>query len=354
MIKIKLKRLSVLFFFGFLIWYEQEGLSQASYSVANYKNNVLSEWESLRFGAFVHFNDNTFIEKEISKNSDPNIFNSRSIDFDGLMSVFRDAGIRYAVLTARHTSGFCLWDSKVTQFDVACSPYKNDVVKLFVEACRKYNIKPCLYYCLWGNKDWNPAEWNSIIRKELQSVTPKSVILAQVKELSENYGDIFEFWLDMQCWADTTLQPQELYDVLKRKNPKTIVHFNQQVQDGARIKYFPTDIVNGEERVPPLTGHKVFSTINGTSYYLPFEYEITSQRCDQRSLGHGLMNGSVWFTYLDSHFYPVDTLYYYIKQCYERGGSNVLLSTAPDKSGAYKKADADSIIKLGKLIRSNK
>jgi alpha-L-fucosidase len=353
MTHIKLKSLPVLFFFGFFIFYEQTGLSQPSYPVANYKNDVLSEWESLRFGAFVHFNDNTFIEKEISKNSDPNIFNPLSMDFDALMAVFHNAGIKYAVLTARHTSGFCLWDSKVTKFDVTNSPYKLDAVQLFAEACRKYSIKPCIYYCLWGSKDWNPAEWNSIIRNELKNITSKSVILAQLRELSENYGDIFEFWLDMQCWADTTLKPQEIYDLLKSKNPKTIVHFNQQVQDGATIKYFPTDITNGEERVPPETGHNSKYTINGDSCYIPFEYEITSQRRDQSSLGHGLMEGSVWFTYRDSRFYPVDSLYRYIKECYERRGSNVLLSTAPDKSGAYKKADADSLIKLGKLIWGN-
>jgi alpha-L-fucosidase len=354
MAKIKLKRLSVLLFFGFLFFYNLVVFSQVTYSVSNNKNDILSEWESLRFGAFVHFNDNTFIEQEISKNSDPNIFNPLFIDFDRMMAVFQNAGIRYAVLTARHTSGFCLWDSKITTFDVAYSPYKNDVVQLFVESCRKYNIKPCIYYCLWGNKDWNPAEWNPIIRNELKTVTSKSVILAQLKELSENYGDIFEFWIDMQCWADTTLQQQEVYELLKRINPKTIVHFNQQVQDGATIKYFPTDIANGEERIPPVTGHKNLYSINEKSYYLPFEYEITSQRCDQRSLGHGLMKGSVWFTYNNSHFYPIDSLYNYIKKSYERGGSNILLSTAPDKSGAYKKADADSLIKLGKLIWGNK
>ena len=352
--KIRIKRLSVLFFLGLLFFYGQQGLSQSSYSAANSKNNVLSEWESLRFGAFVHFNDNTFIEKEISKNSDPNIFNPDSINFDGMMAVFQEAGIRYAVLTARHTSGFCLWDSKATKFDVNSSPYRNDVVKLFVEACRKYKIKPCIYYCLWGSKDWNPAEWNSIIRNELKSTSPKSVILAQLKELSENYGDIFEFWLDMQCWADTTLKPQEIYDLLKSKNPKTIVHFNQQVQDGATIKYFPTDITNGEERVPPATGHKSMYTIFGTSYYLPFEYEITSQRCDQRSLGNGLMKGSVWFTYHDSHFYPVDSLYRYINISLRTRRQQCASSTAPDKNGAYKKADADSVIKLGKLIWGNR
>jgi hypothetical protein len=47
-------------------------------------------------------------------------------------------------------------------------------------------------------------------------------------------------------------------------------------------------------------------------------------------------------------------LYRCIKISYERGGSNILLSTAPDKSGTYKKADADSLIKLGKLIWDKK
>jgi hypothetical protein len=91
--------------------------------------------------------------------------------------------------------------------------------------------------------------------------------------------------------------------------------------------------------------------VGNTTYYLPFEYEITSQRSYTRSLGNGLMKGSVWFTYSDSHFYPVDSLYNYIKQSFERGGSNILLSTAPDATGRYRKADQDSIIKLGNLIR---
>jgi hypothetical protein len=51
-----------------------------------------------------------------------------------------------------------------------------------------------------------------------------------------------------------------------------------------------------------------------------------------------------------SQFYPVDSLYHYIKQSFDRGGSNILLSTAPDKTGTYRQADRDSIIKLGKLI----
>jgi alpha-L-fucosidase len=328
--------------------------SVVKHAPATKKTEAVAEWESLRFGAFVHFNDNTCLVKEFSKNTDPAIFNPVNLNFDTLMTTFQKAGVKYAVLTTRHTSGFCLWDSKLTQFDVASSPFKKDVVRLFVDACRKHNIKPCLYYCLWGSKDWNPVNWNPTIKAEVEKTTPKQIILSQLAELSENYGEIYEFWLDMQCWADTTLSPQESYNLLKSKNPKTFVHFNQHVQDGSKVRYFPTDILNGEERTPPVAGHNPIREINGQNYYLPFEYEITSQRCDSLTLGNGLMKGSVWFTFPVSHFYPVDSLYHYIKQSFDRGGSTILLSTAPDKTGSYSKANSDSIIKLGKLIWGNK
>ena len=325
-------------------------LKETESSPASYRSTSIAEWEGLRFGAFVHFNDNTFIGKEISRNCELQIFNPPEIDFGGMMETFSRAGIQYAVLTARHTSGFCLWDSKVTEFDVASSPFGKDVVKLFVDACRENNIRPCIYYCLWGNKDWNPAGWNPMIKKETQDKSPAEIIRHQLGELAGNYGDIYEFWLDMYCWCDTTLSVGEIYHHIRSINPGAVIHFNQHVQDGTEIRYFPTDILNGEERLPPAAGHNPRRLVNGKNYYLPFEYEITSQRCDSVSLGHGLMKGSVWFTYPGSSFYRVDSLYDYIRQSFERGGSNILLSTAPDKSGSYRKEDQDSLIKLGKLI----
>jgi len=185
-------------------------IKNRDFSPAINRNDEIAAWENLRFGAFVHFNDNTFMETELSKNTDPEKFNPHSIDFEGMMETFQKAGIKYAVLTTRHTSGFCLWDSEVTNFDVASSLYPKDVVKLFVDACNKYEIKSCFYYCMWGNKDWNPADWNPIIKKELETTSPKEIIKAQLSELAKNYGDIYEFWIDMQCWADTSLSANDI------------------------------------------------------------------------------------------------------------------------------------------------
>ncbi|MBP1667040.1 MAG: crotonobetainyl-CoA--carnitine CoA-transferase [Bacteroidetes bacterium] len=334
-----------------LILFSCRQREKSDFHPAGSRTETITKWEDLKFGAFIHFNDNSCVGTEISRNTDPGVFNPVNLDFDTIMSVFKKAGIKYAVLTSRHTSGFCLWDSRFTGFDVTASPYKKDVVRMFVDACRKYEITPCIYYCLWGNDDWLPSKWNPAIKNELEQTTPKEVILGQLAELAQNYGDIYEFWLDMQCWADTSLSVQESYNLIKGINPETIVHFNQHVQDGSKINYFPTDILNGEERTPPAGGHNADRVVNGQQYYLPFEYEITSQRNDSITLGNGLMKGSVWFTYPQSNFYPVDSLYKYIRQSLDRGGSNILLSTAPDKTGTYRNSDRDSLIRLGQLIR---
>ena len=61
----------------------------------------------------------------------------------------------HAVLTVRHTSGFLLWDSPTSEHDVAGSGNPADVVKLYVEECRRQELQPGIYYCLWGGK-FNP------------------------------------------------------------------------------------------------------------------------------------------------------------------------------------------------------
>ena len=100
----------------------------------------------------------------------------------------------------------------------------------------------------------------------------------------------------MGYWGPTTLSTQEVYDLIKNQQPNTIVLINQHVQDGGVIRYFPTDVLDGEVTVPPAAGHTPFRTVNGKRYYLPFEFEPVSQHG-----GSGFSNtpqGPVgaWFT----------------------------------------------------------
>ena len=150
--------------------------------------------------------------------------------------------MKYAVLTTRHTSGFLLWDSATTDFDVASSGNTTDVCREFVRECRRQGLVPAFYYCLWGGK-WNPRP------------DARAIVLAQLYELATQFGEIPYFWLDMDNWAPPDLSVREIYDELKTLQPNAVVEFNQHVQDGRKIRYFPTDVLDGELTPPPAAGH---------------------------------------------------------------------------------------------------
>ena len=306
---------------------------------------LIQRWKSYRFGGFFCFNDNQFNGLELSKNKDAKLYNPLNLDVAGWAVAMRQAGMKYAVLTARHTSGFLLWDSATSEFDVASSPNKTDVVGEFIKECRRQGIAPGLYYCLWGGKDWMPHP------------NARAIILAQLNELASRYGEIPYFWIDMGYWAPTTLSTQEVYDSIKNQQPNTIVIINQHVQDGGVIRYFPTDVLNGEVTVPPAAGHKPFRTVNGKQYYLPFEFEPVSQhggsgysRTPQGPVG-------AWFTYGEgrgfkaSQSFPAKLLFDWIKQSYDRGAANVLLSLGADHTGSMRKEDVRQLVELGKMLR---
>jgi alpha-L-fucosidase len=304
-------------------------------------------WESYRYGGFVCFNDNQFSGEEFSKNKDASLYSPSKLNVGGWATAMKQAGMKYAVLTTRHTSGFLLWDSATSAFDVAASPNKTDVVGQFVQECRRLGIAPGLYYCLWGGKDWMPHP------------NARAIILAQLHELASRYGEIPYFWIDMKCWGPDNLSAQEIYDSIKNDQPNAMVTFNQHIQDGTKIAYFPTDALNGEVTAPPAAGHRPFRRVNGKRYYLPFEFEPVSQR---------IANGTVtpqgpvgaWFTYGEgkgfpaSQPFPAKMLFDWIQQACARGTRNVLLSLAPDYSGSMRPDDVQRLEELGKMLREAK
>ncbi len=316
------------------------------HSPATKKTPALKTWESFKFGAFVCFNSNQFTGKELCRTGDPKLYNPANLDVGNWIDVIRAAEMRYAVLTTRHTSGFLLWDSPTTDHDVGSSGNTTDVVKEFCDECRKRDIAPGLYYCMWGGK------WN-------ENPNARAIILAQLYELAANYGEIPYFWIDMMNWAPKDLPVQEVYDLLKNLQPNSIVIMNQHIQDGTNIKYFPTDILNGEVKLPPTTGHKPYREVNGKRYYLPLEFEPVSQSMKGKSVAKTFCGPGCWFTYGAGRSFPASTpfppdeLCEWIKQAYDRGASNVLLSLAPDHSGSMREEDANQLKQLGNLLKED-
>ena len=108
---------------------------------ATHPTRTLREFEKLQFGVSFHFSMSTFTGNDYETGGVPaSTYNPTNLDVRQWIRAARDLGARYAVLTAKHMSGFCLWDAKDYDYDVAASPNKTDVVAEFVKACKGYKL----------------------------------------------------------------------------------------------------------------------------------------------------------------------------------------------------------------------
>lgn len=222
-------------------------LAVASVTIAKDLNQLRQEFRDLRFGMFIHFNMGTYHEKEwVEPGQDPMSFNPTKLDPRGWAKAARSAGMRYAVLTTKHHDGFCLWDTEVTDYDVASTPAKrHDIVKEFADGCRKEGIVPCIYFSIWdrtlGIED--EITHDDIVR-----------IKKQLTELLTNYGDfaliIFDGWGN--CGTKWKQQDcDEIYGHVKSLQPDILIMDHYQLRRGLTYEqvYQVEDILHFEEPV---------------------------------------------------------------------------------------------------------
>jgi alpha-L-fucosidase len=303
---------------------------------AKEKTKEIAEWEKLKYGMFIHFSMNNFAGNEYDNGSTPAIkYDPTNLDVKQWIHTAKLARMSYAVLTAKHQSGFCLWDSKVTwkgkeyDYDVAASSNKTDVVAEFVKACNEEGIKPGLYYCIFDPRNEGKVDWTGIVADEYYRL-----IKGQIEELQTNYKGIAEQWIDIPAKL-TKAQLFELYGIIKRNNPGCMVMSNNGFKDGVRIKNWPTDLINGERTLPPATGHNPFKTVDSVTYYIPME--VCQTLCE------------FWFSMPDDKPKSLNTLYFWYDECSKRG-ANLLLDVPPDNSGRIPQELVARLVELRAVI----
>lgn len=127
------------------------------------------------------------------------------------------AGMKYAVLTAKHHEGFCLFDSQYTDYKSTNTPYGKDIVKEFVDAFRAKGIKVGFYYSLidWHHPDFiidnnHPRRDDDHVEEMNKKRDMKKYaqyMRNQVTELLTNYGKIDILWFDFSYPQDTYTNP---------------------------------------------------------------------------------------------------------------------------------------------------
>lgn len=161
-------------------------------------------WADAELGVIFHFDMPTFVPGYNWRNwgSHPpaSAFNPSAVDTDQWIRSAKAMGATYAVLVAKHCSGFSLWPTKAHAYSVANSPYKGgkgDIVAEFVASCRKYGLKPGLYASttangyLWVNNPGRVQKGSPITQEAYNKV-----VETQLTELWTNYGELFEIWFD--------------------------------------------------------------------------------------------------------------------------------------------------------------
>jgi alpha-L-fucosidase len=165
-----------------------------------------NKWfKQARFGMFIHTGPFSLYghgeQVLFRENLDQKIYedkaarwNPKRFDAYELAACAKQAGMKYAILTSRHHDGYCLWNSKLTNYTSMKLTAKRDIVAEFVIACRKVGLKVGLYYSLadwripayWAGPNMDANGWKEFIK----------YIHGQVRELLTNYGRIDIMWFD--------------------------------------------------------------------------------------------------------------------------------------------------------------
>lgn len=149
-------------------------------------------------------------------------FNPTNFDARKWVSLIKRAGQKYVIVTTKHHDGFCMFRTATTHYNVMeATPFGRDVIKELDDECHRQGIAFCPYYSIG---DWSAAE---VMDPKFTSY--HDYMLAQLKELMTQYGDIPMVWFDNYWyvnhqWTTDQSHARELYDYLRALNPNVLVN----------------------------------------------------------------------------------------------------------------------------------
>lgn len=209
-----------------------------------------------RFGLFIHWGlyaatglheqalsryDMPYAEYEALAQS----FCPDAFDPDAWVSLAKEAGMEYICFTTKHHDGFCLWDTKQTDYNVMHTPYGKDILAALAAACRRQGMRLSLYYSLpdWHHETAYNAksspmhQWKSKNHEKADPEAYIAFVKAQITELLTGYGEIYTlFWDIPPCFEDKSVNA-----LVRRLQPQILIN-NRGYDEG--------DFATPEREVP--------------------------------------------------------------------------------------------------------
>ena len=265
----------------------------------------------------------------------------------------KEAGMQYVVLTAKHHDGFCLFDSKYTDFKSTNTKCGRDLVAEFVEAVRGEGLKVGLYFTLldWYHDDYphygdrnHPMRNNPAYKNDNRDFSRYvDYMHNQIREICTNYGKLDLLWFDFsyddlngEAWRAT-----DLVNMVRELQPGVIID-NRLEASGVGYgsmatgnpKPYHGDFVTPEQIIPP----EGIKDVNGNDLY--WESCVT-------------MNGNWGYHATDNFWKPSPMLIKKLVECVSKGG-NLILNVGPDAKGNIPDASQKILSEIGTWMKKNK
>ena len=315
-------------------------------------------WSNARFGMFIHFgayavpgrgewvkSNEKLTTEQYQKYVD--VFNPTEFDAREWAKSAKAAGMKYAVLTAKHHDGFCLFDSKLTDYKLSKNFAGRDLVREFLDAFRAEGLKVGLYYSIidWHHPDY-PNVGNHPQRDDKEYAKRNfnwdnylKYMHGQIEELTKNYGKIDIMWFDYSFpgYYGEKWKAKELVKMVRKNQPDIILNNrleeNHGVGGAARTINEFGDFDTPEQGVPE---SPLFDKYNNP---VPWETCLT-------------MNGVWGYSELDKNWKSPELIIQSLVNCVSKNG-NLLLNVGPDPRGNFPVECVNILAEVGKWMEKN-
>ena len=326
-------------------------------------------WQEAELVAVFHYDLHVFDNKKYNQQqnritpiADINIFNPKQLDTDQWVKAAKDAGIKIAILTATHETGFALYQSDVNPYCLKAVKWKDgkgDIVRDFVKSCRKYGVEPGIYIGIRWNSFYGVHDFMVNGNDEFAANRQKHynhVCEGMVEELLSRYGDLRIVWFDGGAHGPEKGGPDVL-SVFEKYQSNCIFYHNTQRAD---IRW------GGSESgtVPyPSWGTYPFPYSHSASQKIIFEnnFQLLKEgdpegnyympaMSDAPLRGYNGRHEWFWEPGDEAHIYPLDKL---VDMYYNSVGHNssLILGLTPNADGLMPEADVERLKEFGEEIK---
>lgn len=306
-------------------------------------NDEAREWfEDAKLGLFIHWSIDSLLGKGVVVMDDHQIpiaeyeklparFNPTDFDAETWVKMAKASGARYITVTSKHHDGFCMFDSKLTRYDVVdATPFARDPLKDLARACGKHGLKIFFYYSLldWHHPDYFPrgqsgrtagreehGDWSRYI----------AYVQGQVREICTNYGPIGGIWFD-GTWdrPDADWDLKTIYQIVHELQPHALVGNNHHGKPKPG-----EDIVRWEPH--PHGGNR-----QADKPAQPMEFWLT-------------LNNSYGHVAADKAFKSPEQLIHQLITT-SGHGANLLLFIAPKPNGSFAPSCTERLVVIGQWL----